>query len=518
MTIAPTIPTQDLPRGPEHEPDRLTSRRLLVTNTGWNLAGICLPILVAIFCFPILKRVLGEERLGVIALAWTVIGYFGIFDFGLSRALTKLVAEKLGQNRHEDIPSLIGTCLLLLMGVGLLGCVLGFAFCPWIVERGVKVPGELRSETLRSFYWLSAGVPVVVLTSGLRGVLEALQRFRLLAAIRAPMGVFSYLGPVLVLPFSHSLVPIVAALVLGRVVGCAAHLWACLRALPALRKSTHIDRTAVLSLARFGGWMTVSNIVAPLMISFDRFVIGGMVSMAAVAYYGIPSEAVTKLALFPAALVGVLFPAFSTAAARDESRLARMFESAVEWIFLLMLPVLTVVVAFAPEGLRLWVGQDFAQHSSSVLRYLAVAVFLNSVAQIPFAHVQSVGRPDITAKLHLTELPFYLATLFVLVRWWGIKGAAIAWLLRVALDTFALFYFSHRLLPSNRFAVSRWPVMAAAAILGFALAAMNFPLAIRIGLAALVCGSSVLATWFWGLTERDRTMLQSVLRGENALR
>ena len=55
--------------------------------------------------------------------------------------------------------------------------------------------------------------------------------------------------------------------------------------------------------------------------------------------------------------------------------------------------------------------------------------------QLAFAVVQGAGRPDLTAKFHLVELPIYLIALTVLVRHYGIEGAAIAWTLRVALDT-----------------------------------------------------------------------------------
>ncbi|NOY58371.1 MAG: hypothetical protein GXO75_05495, partial [Calditrichaeota bacterium] len=63
--------------------------------------------------------------------------------------------------------------------------------------------------------------------------------------------------------------------------------------------------------------------------------------------------------------------------------------------------------------------------------------------QIAFAMVQAVGRPDLTAKLHLIEAPFYLLVLWLLVGKFGIQGAAIAWSLRVFVDTIALLSFVH---------------------------------------------------------------------------
>ena len=77
----------------------LTSGRLLARNTLWNLAGQILPMVVGIITIPVIIRVMGVDRFGVLSLAWVVVGYFSLFDLGIGRALTKLVAEKLGT--HE---------------------------------------------------------------------------------------------------------------------------------------------------------------------------------------------------------------------------------------------------------------------------------------------------------------------------------------------------------------------------------------------------------------------------------
>jgi hypothetical protein len=81
-----------------------------------------------------------------------------------------------------------------------------------------------------------------------------------------------------------------------------------------------------------------------------------------------------------------------------------------------------------------------------VLQWLAAGVFLNSLAQVPLALVQGVGRPDLTAKLHLLELPLYVLGLWWLISTFGIVGAAIAWTLRVGLDAAVLFGMAQRFL------------------------------------------------------------------------
>ena len=480
------------------------SGRSLAGNTLWNLFGNCFPVVVAVVCLPILKRGLGTERLGIISLAWVVIGYFSLFDLGLSRALTKLVAERIGQGRQPEIPSLVWTSLFLMTGLGLVGSLLTFLLAPYLVERLLKVPASLSHEALGSFYWLGAAVPVVVVTAGLRGVLEAVQHFRLATAIRVPMGIFTYLGPAALLPFTHSLIPIIGVLVLGRIVACGAHLWACFHVMPALRGGFGFHRPSAKPLFLFGGWMTVSNVLGPLMVTFDRFLIGSIISIAAVAYYSIPYEVVTKLWLISTALVGVLFPVFSATSFADRTRLAYLYESGIKYIFVVLFPLALLLVIFASEGLSVWLGSDFAHNSATLARVLAVAVFMNCMAHVPFTHIQSVGRPDVTAKFHLLELPIYVVMLFFLAKSWGITGVAVAWLLRVTIDCFLLFWFSFRLLPECRFIIIRLPLMMAGAM------ALNLAVALITGMTIkfLVVGVIFLvalpAAWLWLFTPTQR--------------
>ena len=78
-------------------------------NTVWNLIGQATPALAAVFTVPILIHRLGTERFGVLTLIWLIVGYFSIFDLGLGRALTQLLADRLGRDDHDAIPPLVWT-------------------------------------------------------------------------------------------------------------------------------------------------------------------------------------------------------------------------------------------------------------------------------------------------------------------------------------------------------------------------------------------------------------------------
>jgi len=466
-------------------------------------------MVVAVFCIPILIRGLGKERFGVLTLAWTLIGYASLFDFGLGRALTQLVAKKLGAGEEREIPTLAWTSLLLMLLLGFAGTACILLISPWLTGRGLSIPEALQEETLRAFRLLGVSLPFVITTAGLRGLLEAHQRFGLINALRVPMGVFTFAGPLLVLPFSKSLVPVVATLVAGRIAAWVSHLLVCMQVMPELGRAIVWESSAIGPLLRFGGWMTVSNVVSPLMVTLDRFFIGGLVSVTAVAYYATPFEAVIKFLLLPGALMGVMFPAFSASFPQDRAQTALLFGRSVKSLFLALFPIMLCTIALAQDGLRLWLGAEFAQHSFRVLQILALGVFINSLAYVPFTLLQGAGSPNMTAALHLIELPLYLGLLWWLIRTRGIEGAAIAWTTRVTVDALLLFLLAQRLLPGKspkRLRAALLPVMA---LLILALAALLHGPIVKgfFLLGTILC--FVIVTWFWILSPEERTLAQS---------
>jgi O-antigen/teichoic acid export membrane protein len=487
----------------------LTSGRLLARNTVWNLVGNGAPLIVAVFSIPILIHGLGKDRFGVLTLAWALIGYASLFDIGLGRALTQLVAKKLGSGEEHEIPTLAWTSLLLMLALGVVGTAVILATSPWLVHHVLKVPEGIQPEVLRAFYLLGLAVPAVVTTAGLRGLLEAHQRFDLITALRIPTGVFTFVGPLMALPFSSSLVPVVGVLVAGRFLGCLAHVLVCFKVIPELRQRVAWHGPSAGPLLQFGGWMTVSNVVGPLLITLDRFLIGAMVSMSAVAYYATPYEVVTKSLLLPGALMGVMFPAFSTGFAQDRERTGMLFGRSVKSLFLVLFPIMLCTVALAQDGLKLWLGAEFAQQSFRVLQWLAVGVFINSLAYVPFAFLQGAGRPDLTAIVHLIELPLYLGLLWWLIGRRGIEGAAIAWSARAVFDALAMFVVARRFLPAGSPMSSKTKLLLAAALVVLILATLPQGLLLKAGFLLMAILGFIFVTWFLILTPEERSFAQN---------
>jgi O-antigen/teichoic acid export membrane protein len=475
----------------------------LTRNTVLNLIGLTAPLLVALFAIPLLTRQLGTDRFGILTLVWVVLGYFSLFDLGLGRAVTQIVSGQLGRGQLGDLPHLIWTALGMMLALGL-ATALGAAAASRALVHALRVPAMLQQETLRSFYLLTISIPIVMVTTGLRGILEANQRFDLVTWIRAPLGVFTYLGPVLVIPFSKGLVPVVSVLITGRVIALVVHIFMCRHVMSGLRGRPRFHLALAPRLLKLGSWMSVSNLVGPLLVNIDRFVLGSVISVSVVAFYTVPYEVATKVLLLPGALVGVLFPAFAGTYQTDPSRSIRLFSQGMKITWVVLFPIILLLVAFAHEGLLLWLGPNFAAKSARVLQWLAAGVLINSLAQIPFAMVQGAGRPDLTAKLHIIELPFYFLALWYLIRGYGVDGAAMAWTLRAAIDVVALLFLVRHPLGLPLVSLHRLAIMVMMGMLALAVVSVLWQPAPRALVVGLLVMLFTALGWLWLLTTAER--------------
>jgi O-antigen/teichoic acid export membrane protein len=486
--------------------------RRFAKNTMWNLVGQVAPLAIAIVAVPIVLRALGKERFGILTLAWAAVGYFNIFDFGLPRVLTQAISPAVDVGDRTRLATVSQSGLLIMAVMGLVGGILMAALTPWLVNTALNVPTELKAEATRSFFLLSACVPFVVTTSGLRGLFEAHQDFGVATILRLPYAAFNYVAPLVAITFSHSLVPVVALLLLGRILTWVAHVIVCYRRYAYLRAPVPFAWSNFPPLMKLGGWMTASGVISPLMYNIDRFIIGSRLSLAAVTYYVTPFELVTKLTLIPTAIIGVLFPAYAAAHVQDSSRATDLLERTIRLMGIIMFPGVILVVAFAPEILRLWVGAEMAREGSRVAQWLAIGVFVNSIAQVPFTVLQASGRPDITAKLHAIELPVYAGAFWLFTRQLGVNGVAAAWVLRMAVDATLLTVIVARRYGSAQKVLSS-PIRIGIVLCAAAAVPMLFEsLVARASIAALILAIAAVAIWQRGLRGSERKEVIRLVR------
>ncbi|HMA55068.1 MAG TPA: flippase [Acidobacteriota bacterium] len=419
--------------------------KLIVRNTVLNLVGLVVPLAVGFVTIPMVVRALGNERFGILALVWVVLGYFGLFDLGLGRTTTRYVADCLGRNDREKLPGYLWTTVALQTAIGLAAACLSHFAAPLIARRLLNIPAGFEAETILTLRLVGWSLPVMFVASSFRGVLEAAQRFDLVNAVKVPVNVLFYVLPLVGVAMGFALPGIVVLLVISR--GAALFAWAgmALRVLPGLRTRPVPRRDLVRPLFSFSGWLGLSGILYAVTTSLDRLMIGSLITVEAVTFYSAPYEAVNRLGVVPGSLSMVLFPAFSLLdAGGREDRSETLFARSSKFLLLSTGPLFILLMFFAGDFLRLWLGPDFAARSTLVVQVLAAAFLINTVSAVPNSYLIGIGRVDLAPKYQAVELVVFAALVFAGAKAWGIKGVAAATALRLVAFTVFLLIASVR--------------------------------------------------------------------------
>jgi O-antigen/teichoic acid export membrane protein len=414
----------------------------LKRNSIWNLLGGGAPFLLGVVTIPYLVRQLGVEAFGILTLVWALIGYFSLFDFGLGRALTQQVATSLGTGKLDQVSSIVKYGLLLTVATGLVGgLLLGVAATP-LGTKWLNVSESLQKETVSSLLIASLGIPLTTLTAGLRGVLEAHEDFTAVNLLRILLGIANFGLPALgIMVFGPSLLLAVTSLIVARVIVVVAHMYLVYLKMRTTWLVAKFDKNNIRSLLSFGAWMTLSNVISPLMVTADRFIISSALGAGLIAYYTVPFDSLLRLLIIPSAITTALFPRFASVIATDREAAKKLYQKCKKAVGLIMTPVSLTVMIGSYWAIKLWLGQDFATHSWFIASILSVGLLFNSLAQIPHAVIQAGGDARTTALIHLGEFTLYLPLLFVFIKYFGLSGAAIIWVVRVSVDYFILSFF-----------------------------------------------------------------------------
>ena len=498
---------------------RLTSGTLLARNATLNLVTEGWIFLVLIVAMPKLVTFLGATSFGLFSLAWVVIGYLAFLDIGVNRAATKFVSEHLAEQDHESTRVIVRTALTANLVLGLAGGLAVVLVSPYLIHSVFKVSPDLESQARLTFYAVGLAVPVLLVQGVFRAVLSSYQRFGWINAVNAVTTTAQW-GTAAVLAWKgHGVALVVFSTVACRIVATAAYGAVLLRLLPNLQLFRIHGMHGLPKLLRFGSWVTVSQLVSPVLVYLDRVMIASFVSLAAVTLYTVPYEVMTRLRIIPSSLVGTLYPAFSERGSDDQRvQLQRLYQGAVRYLLLLLVPGILFLFVLGPDLLSIWMGFSFAQEASAVIEILAVGVLANALAYVPYNLLQALGRPDLTGKFHVLELPLYVALCAVLIPRWGIAGAAMASTVRFVLDSSLLFWAAGKYCQCSlrNFWVSAFPrILTLSCVLGLTLVAIRLVLRApwaRLGLGVLAVGVCLLASWFLAVDNREKPRISGALK------
>ncbi|WP_166656193.1 flippase [Paraburkholderia sp. BL10I2N1] len=406
----------------------------LKKNAAANFLGSALPLIVSFITVPLYLKHIGAERYGVLAIVWTLQGYFGYIDFGLSTATSNRIAQ-LSKASPAERESVLWTALLLNTGFGIIGGTILFLVGHLLFAQFHIAPA-INAEVLQAMPWIACAIPISTVTGVFTGAMSGREQFGPLNAVQF-VGVLIYqIAPLL---FAILIKPELQIVIRAAILGSAASLvllivvtfWV----FP-LRFAAGASLRHIKPLFSYGAWVMVSNFTTPVLDSTDRLMIGSILGPQAVAWYQVPSNLALRGKIFAAVFARTLFPRLSALEKHDAVALA---VQATRGLCVLITPIFVFGIFLMQPFLHVWIGHDFASRTTSIGEIVLIGVWANSLAHIPGSHLTAGGKPGVVARLHAAQVVPLVALLWWTLHSFGVIGAAFSWTLRYVIETILLF-------------------------------------------------------------------------------
>ena len=405
----------------------------IAKNSFFNIAGYVIPGILSIPILGYMARELGIEEFGLFTIILALVGYASIFDVGITRSVIREIA--IFKNNEEEVLKIISTSALLVLILGVAAGVLIIVFSS-IISELLKVSSYAVENFQYSLMLLSLSIPLFLLTQIWCSLLEGREEFLKLNIFKTISSTLVVLLPAIGLMLDSSLLSAVIGLLISRVISILLVLWFCKEYIVKLK----FHKETFKRLINFGGWIAVSNIISPIMSYFDRFILANKVGSNVVGFYTGPSEAISRIGIFPSAIARTIFPMLSDKEA-DNKQIKKI---SYLLVFLSIVPFGIIAAYFAENILDLWLGSQFALKSTLIFQVLILGLIFNSIAQVPFTSIQAQGGSRITAMLHLFEVVPYVLLLLYLIQYYGLLGAAWAWTIRMFVDMGLLIFLDQK--------------------------------------------------------------------------
>jgi O-antigen/teichoic acid export membrane protein len=495
----------------------------LLRNITANWLGFAVNAGVTLVLTPFVLRQLGEARYGVWVISFSIIGYYGLFDFGFRGSINQHLTRYLAKADFRRASECMSTAVVTLGGFGAAFSVLSVA-AAYAAPHVWNFPPGLEQEA----FWC---ILIVGLTSAIQfvffpymAVFTATQRFDLANLIGITTRLLTAASVYLALSNGYGLVGISAATCSVSLLDYIVRWRVARRLVPQVSiQAGRATWTELRRLVSFGVWTFFISLNAYIYLHAQPLLIGALLPISAVGYYALATGLAQQINGAMTPIGQVLYPAAASMHAKGDSEtLKRLYHDGTRLIMLVMVCVVTIAWFWAEDFYRLWIGPQYVVNGgvlpsvAVLLKVLLAATVSNYFSNVAAQILMGSGQVRHVAVLLICGSLLNLGLSLALIGRLGLLGLALATVsASLVIDLIAMPIALQRtvglrVLPMIRCAVPRPLAVAVVAAIAFAAlrstgTPTNWP---HLLLHGLLAGAiSLVAILALGITRDERQRL-----------
>lgn len=341
-------------------------------------------IVTALVYTPVMLRILGTTEYGLYQLVASTVSYLSLLNLGFTGAYTRFYTK--AKNECDNSVSVINGMFLKIFMVMSLVCIICGIIIITNIELffGDKLSADNFQEAKLLFLVLIISMAVSFPTSVFTCNIDANEKFifgKSIILLQNILNPFLCL-PLLILGYGNKGVVLVSfGLTVAKLVSC---VWYAIKKLNMRFDLKGFNKSLFKEMRNFTFFIFLNQIIDQVNWNLDKYLIGRMVSLEAVAIYGIGNQLNSLYISCSNAISSVFAPQINRIVIeeKDDRKLTELFTKVGRIQFFVVSYILLLFLLYGKEFIFLWAGEEYSN-----AYYVAVALMVPMLTPL----VQNIG-------------------------------------------------------------------------------------------------------------------------------
>lgn len=422
---------------------KMTLTDKVIKNTYYLIVSQVISFSFPLILTPFIIGRIGESAYGIYALALGFAGIFGLFDMSISSSFIKFISEHYNKKEFKELNSVINTGIIFYAVFSLIFCIIGLIFKDKVLSL-ININENFR-ETANIAYIISLIAFLVTNSFGIfNSILVSLQKMYFTSILGLLLSFFNFVLIISLLIYGFGLKELLYLYIIVTCINVLISFVVAKKALPQMRLNPfRFHLPSLKKMTNFGIQMQISKLAAFISDKYDEYLLAFFSVISNVTFYNISTKIVRVGRFLPIQLFPQVAPIAAELNARDETqKISQLFNDTSKYLTIVSLPIFSFFFIFADVIVTTWMGPGF-DISIYLLRILTVGQLINMIFSAPGnSIIPNLGKPKYQMFEGLIFLSINLVLSYLLIKYYGIVGAAFGNTISTGIASLFVFFVS----------------------------------------------------------------------------
>ncbi|MFA5156305.1 MAG: oligosaccharide flippase family protein [Candidatus Omnitrophota bacterium] len=398
--------------------------KTLIAGSFFRCSYFFIAAIVGFVLTPLIIKHVGTRLFGIWELVGSFLGFYGLFDLGLSSAIVRFVSSLTVKKDDNSINRVVNTTFFLFLSLGILLLITTLL----IIFGSAKYVKNIEDIATFQIVFLILGLnfsltlPLRVFTS----VLHSFLRFDQASMVEIATELIKPVLVIYVLTKGYGIIGLASVVTILVLIGYLIKFFLAKKAFPALSITVKfIDLKLIRSIVSYSIFSFINQVASLLRYSLDNFVISVMLGIGSIAYYAIPVRLIRYFKSFIENALQITQPIFSQYESQNNYESIRQ-----KYLFFLKISIFTslfistMLAFYAPLIIKLWVGKQFLI-GLPVLFILLFGQTIELMQSPAYGVLYGISKHKFYAYCNIIEGAINLLLSILLASKYGLIGVAL---------------------------------------------------------------------------------------------